>query len=283
MSWEKPVTNLMVFDKEKLQEKLELNKRFIVPETGMKFMDEHYGLRPGCIHTLMGSTGSGKSTLMQSLLFQWGKKMEVLCYLTEESEERFESKIFEKNQNSEYLSPNVFLMHEKEIVRQYSSHNYKAMLQEIEKGIIESKAKIVVIDNLTTSAFYDGNFSACIPIISGLRGLAERYKVAMFVVVHTKKGVSEMSKGLMSPDDVRGSANISNTSDYFYTFYRVGMTTGTGMKIWGNFLFVNKCRDHDTQGNIYRLNYDFERKLYHSDSQVSFDTFKKFMKDKDRL
>lgn len=283
MSWNSSTTKLMTFDKDKLEARLIEDKKFFVPQTGLKFMDDHFGLRPGCIHTLMGSTGAGKSTLMQSLLMTWGKKIEVLVYLTEENEDRFEKKIFEKNKNSEFLSPNVHLMHEKQILISQPCENYRAMLQEIEKAIVESSAKILVIDNLTTSAFYEGKISAAIPILSGFRNLAEHYKIAIFIVVHTRKGVSEMSKGLMEPDDVRGSANISNTSDYFYTFYRVGQTTGTGQKVWGSFIFVNKTRDHDTQGNMYTLNYDFSNKTYHSDKQVSFDLFKKFMKDKDRL
>jgi archaellum biogenesis ATPase FlaH len=283
-SWQEPSTNLMAFDKESLEKKLSDNTKFFLPETGMKFLDEHFGLRPGCIHTLMGSTGSGKSTLTQSLILKWGSSEDILVYLTEESQERFETKLFEKNQTeSEALSPHVFLMHEKTVLRTHDAVNHRAMLQAIEKGINESKAKIVIIDNLTTSAFYDGNFNAAIPVLSGLRNMAEHYKIPIFIIVHTKKGVNENSKGLMDPDDVRGSANISNTSDYFYTFYRVGQSTGTGNKTWGSFIYVNKSRDHDTQGYMYSLQYQPRNKLYIGDSRIPFTVFKNFMKERDKL
>lgn len=283
MTWNEPTTELMFFDKDTLSNKLAKEKEFFIPDTGFKFLDEHYGPRPGCIHTIMGATASGKSTLMQSLILQWGARTDLLVYLTEESQEKFEMNLYEKNKEAEFLSPHVYMIHERRVLRNNDRCDYGAMLKAIEKGIVESKAKLVIIDNLTTSAFYDGNISAAIPILSGLRSLAEHYKISIFIIVHTKKGVNESTKGMLEPDDVRGSANIANTSDYFYTFYRIGVTTGTGSKTISSFIYINKCRGHDTQGSMYRLNYKYENKTYYSDALVSFNTFKQFMKERDRL
>lgn len=281
-NWEKPTTSLRSFDKDSLEARAADNKKFFVEPSGMKFIDDHFGLRPGCIHTLMGSTGSGKSTLTQSMMLTWGRKNDVMIYLTEETPDRYELKLFEKCESAEYLSPNLHFVHEQEVIRGTKSNDYRSFLKHIESGIAESKAKMLLIDNLTTSAFYDGQIENNIPILSGLRSIAGYYKIPIIVVVHTKKGVSEVSKGLMEPDDVRGSASIANTSDYFYTFYRIGSSTGTGAKVWSSFIYVNKSRDHDTQGNFYRLKYQFGRG-YVFDEAISFNGFKQLMKERDKL
>jgi archaellum biogenesis ATPase FlaH len=276
-------TTLAEFNKAELDEKKQKANEFFIIPSGLKFIDDHFGLRPGCIHTLMGSTGSGKSTVTQSMILEWGRRIDMLVYLTEESKESFELKLYEKESSPEYLSPNLHLMHEKELVRAYGDNDFRSFLRDLEAAVAESKAKILIIDNLTTSAFYDNKLQATGPILSGLRSIADHYKIAIFIIVHTKKGVSETSKGLMEPDDVRGSATIANTSDYFYIFYRVGATTGSGAKIYSNFIYVNKSRFHDTQGNFYRLRYDYRTKRYISDERIGFNEFKNLMKERDRL
>lgn len=280
--WQRPTTSLRPFDKDQLDARSAENKKFFLEPSGMKFIDDHYGLRPGCIHTLMGSTGSGKSTLTQSLMLTWGRKNDAMIYLTEETPDRYELKLSEKCESAEYLSPNLHFLHEQEVIRDMKSDNYRGFLKFIEGGVAESNAKMLLIDNLTTSAFYDGKIENNIPILSGLRNIAGHYKIPIIVVVHTKKGVNEVAKGLMEPDDVRGSASIANTSDYFYTFYRIGCTIGTGTKVWNTFIYVNKSRDHDTQGNFYRLKYEYGRG-YVFDEQISFNGFKQLMKERDKL
>lgn len=282
MTFDDQNTSLLSFEKTKLVERAEKNKLFHIEPCGMGFIDDHFGLRPQCIHTLMGSTGSGKSTLTQSMILNWGRENKIAIYLTEETFERYELKLFEKREDVEYLSPNLHFVHELEVLRKTQASDYRRMLYYLERSVAESQAKLLIIDNLTTSAFYDGRLEANIPILSGLRGIAKHYNIPILVIVHTKKGVSELSKGLMEPDDVRGSASIANTSDYFYTFYRVGVTTGTGSKIWSSFIYVNKCRDHDTQGNFYKLNYQYGAG-YVSDQPMSFIAFKELMKERDKL
>lgn len=284
MSWDEPKTTLLCFTKEKFQKDANLSRQFFLPESGFRFIDDHYGLRPGCFHTLMGSTGTGKSTLTQSLILEFAKKTPMLLYLTEESPERSGLKFFEKEEDCEYLSPKIHFMHERQLTTGSSgTQDYRVFLRSLEQGINESQAKLLVIDNLTTSVFYDGNFSASFPILSGIRTMAEHYQIPVFFIVHPKKGITELSKGLMEPGDVKGSSNIANTSDYFYIFYRVGATTCSGSKIYSSFVFVSKARDHDTQGNLYKLRYDSGRRRYVSDEAVNFTVFKNLMKERDKL
>jgi hypothetical protein len=270
------------FDKDELSARRGESRTFILPETGLKFIDDHFGPRPGCLHTLLGSTGRGKSTLVQSLILEWGKKASILLYLSEESIDRVEVKLFEKEADAGYLTTRLHVTHEEDILRTVRPDNVRLFLMTIEAKIHACSPKILIIDNLTTSQFYEGKFSNVMPLLSGLRMIAAKYKLPIFLVCHTKKGVNETTKGLINPDDVRGSSILGMTSDYFYTFYRVQQTGEFGTTKIGTFVYVNKSRDHDNQDFIYRLNYDVNRKRYVSDTLANFKAFKEFMQKRDK-
>lgn len=270
------------FDKDELEERAKDSKTFFLPETGLSFIDDHFGPRPGCIHTLLGSTGRGKSTLVQSLIMGWGVKAKMLLYLTEESLERLEAKLALKDEDVTYLTPKLHVLHENDIVRTIHANSFLKFLEFLKEKIIRTEAKILIIDNITTSQFYEGKLQNVNGILSGLRQIAQELGVAVFLVCHTKKGVSEATKGLISPDDVRGSAQLAMTSDYFYTFYRIRKTMDFGQPIDSAFIYVSKSRDHDNQDNLYKLSYDAERKKYTRDTLSSFSVFKSFMKERDR-
>ncbi len=273
---------LASYDKEILKERSAKNKTFELPECGLRFIDDHYGLRPGCIHTLLGSTGRGKSTLIQSLILEWGKKEKILLYLSEESVDRIELKFFEKEPEAEYLSPKLYMAHERDMLKLVQPSNYIGFCNELKKKLEFSKAKILIIDNLTTSQYYEFKFQNVMPLLSGLRAIADEYQIPIFLVCHTKKGVSESSKGFISSDDVRGSASLPMTSDYFYTFYRIRTTTEMGTTRESSFIYVNKCRDHDIQDIVYRLDYDVNKKRYVKDSQVNFKVFRESIRERDK-
>lgn len=271
----------LAFDPEEIQKREEDSKTFFLPATGLSFIDDHFGPRPGCLHTLLGSTGRGKSTLIQSLVSEWGTKAKMLLLLTEESPERLEAKLALKGEDMTYLTPKLHVIHEHDILKSIDARQPRAFLNHLRDMIISSQAKILIIDNLTTSAFYE-DLRASNTILSGLRKIAQELNVAMLFVAHTKKGVSEATKGLISPDDCRGSAQLAMTSDYFYTFYRIRKTVEFGQPVDSAFIYVSKSRDHDNQDNLYKLDYDPQRKKYYKDRLVSFTIFKSFMKERDR-
>lgn len=275
-------TTLLPYEKSDLDRRGELNKTFFVNKCNMGFVDDHYGLRPGCLHTLLGSTGRGKSTLTQSLILEWGKKEKILLYLTEESVDRIELKFFEKDPEASYLSSKLHITHERDLLKEIDSKDYRAFCLALEEKLKKSKAKILIIDNLTTSQFYESKFHNVTGLLSKLRDIADNYQIPIFLICHTKKGVNETTKGLMLPDDVRGSASLAMTSDYFYTFYRLRITSEFGITKECTFVYVNKCRDHNTQDYIYRLDYDVNRKRYTKDSLVNFKVFKDAIKERDR-
>lgn len=270
------------FDPEELHRRSQNNATFVLPPCGMSFMDDHYGPRPGCIHTLLGSTGRGKSTLVHSLLTSWGAKAKILLYLTEESFERVESKLALKGDDMSYLTPKLHLVHEQDVAAKINPKDADSWLRQMRAKIVESECKILILDNLTTSIFYEGQFQNVNTILTGLRKMAADLEIPVFVVAHTKKGISEATKGLISPDDVRGSASLAMTSDYFYIFYRIRKTSSFGQPKDSAFVYIGKSRDHDNQDFIYKLDYDPVKKKYFRDAMVNFTMFKDYMKERDR-
>ncbi len=272
----------LCFDRQELDERELKNKSFFIHESGMQFLDDHYGPRPGCIHVLLGSTGKGKSTLIHSLVTKWGEKDKILLYLSEESFEQVESKLARKGEDMSYLTPKLHLVHERTLQATASSTDYRAFLAFLKKHIEQNEPKILIIDNLTTSIFYENQIQNSLKIVSGLRAIAEEYQIPVFIVAHTKKGVNESTKGLITSDDVRGSSSLAMTADYFYIFHRVRKTMHSGSHIDTACVYVAKSRHHANQDCVYRLNWSGERVMYFSDQIVNFDIFKKLMKERDK-
>lgn len=270
-----------LFEKDDLNKRAEDRRTFWLPESGLSFIDDHFGPRPGCIHTLLGSTGRGKSTLLQSLMVRWGVTARMFVYLTEEAYELVEENLALKDQEMDYLTPNLRLMHEFNVMEQIAQ-DPREWLKTIKRHLSETEAKILIIDNITTCHFYGMNFNAANTILHGLRKIAQELNIPIFLIAHTKKGVSETTKGIIDPDDVRGTAQLANTSDYFYIFYRIRKTQDLARSIDSSFVRVAKSRHHNNQDNFYKLDYDHAHKMYVRDSLTNFNAFKSFMKERDR-
>jgi KaiC/GvpD/RAD55 family RecA-like ATPase len=76
-------------DTSNLEELLENNNKTFFSHSRFKFIEKHKGLRPGLMHVLLGTTGSGKTTLSRSILSDICKRDKVLFYSTEETKDQF--------------------------------------------------------------------------------------------------------------------------------------------------------------------------------------------------
>lgn len=269
------------FDHEKLEERKADLETFHTGRIGFRFLDDHFGLRPGALHTLLGGSGQGKSTLTQSLVLEWTKSQPCLLYLTEEDKETVETKLSIMEPRPQYMSTKLHVVQEKDIIRggANGSHIFH-LLEMLDKKMKSSGARILVIDNLTTSAFY--GFFKVNDLLEGLRKIGLRYKAPVFLLSHPKKGVNE-SKGLFHVDDCRGSNELGMKSDYFYGLHRHQQTMMTGTIKVGAFIYVNKSRQHSNQGCIYRLEYDGGLRRYTKDTPITFEAYKEVVKNRDKL
>lgn len=268
------------FDREEIQKRIDENQTFFLPDTGLSFIDDHFGPRPGCLHTLLAASGRGKTTLLHSLIVAWGSKAKMLLYLTEESFDQVETKLFLKAEDVSYLTSKLHLLHETNVLESIKPDAVVPFLRFLSDSIIKTESKILIIDNLTTSNFYEGQFQNVNRLLSGLRKIAAALGVAIFIIAHTKKTMSP-AKGLITLDDVRGSAALPMTSDYFYIFYRIRKTLDFGKEVDSSFVLVAKSRHHDNQDNFYMLQYDHRTKRYFKDKLVNFQIFKTILKERD--
>ena len=260
-----PINQHVAAELQRQNEKLQI-------KTNFQFLKAHNGLRKGKVHTFLGVTSGGKSTLMRSIIFELGFALrndgKVLIWLSEESKEDFCVEM--------QLSGIP-----KEIYDQYmiiSEMNFKAMSffdhgkfeKTLEKVIIGKNVKAMIFDNLTTSRFYEGaSLSDQAKFGNTLKKIAATTNIPMLLVAHTGADVTDNYKGVIQSNNIRGSKNIVNTSEFFYILQRF---------ISGKFIVatlrVTKHRGQDVKDKIYTLKYNQQMRMYEGDNIISFSDFK---------
>lgn len=86
----------------------------ITPEIEFNFIRDHYGLKRGKAHMLLGSSGRGKSTLSRSILFQLASKKKVLLCSSEETMHDTKM-LFVKSRFTNKLIDNIKFLHEEKM------------------------------------------------------------------------------------------------------------------------------------------------------------------------
>ncbi len=181
------------------------------------FLNETHGLRLGCYHALLGTTGSGKSTIAQAIAADSLESKKVLLIL---SEDRFkEYQIGIKLSNSKYNHKNLMYFEQESApkeVRKYS----ETLFDYYSDLIAQSGAQLVIWDNPTTSHFASFTFREQEAIVYNFRLLAQRLNMAFMHLVHTKKEITDNMGRLIEGEDVRGSNQVFQLADYFYIFQK---------------------------------------------------------------
>lgn len=175
-------------EREKLLDSI---KNFELPETRFSFINDHKGLRPGKRHVLLGTTGTGKSTLTRSLVLDLALKTKVVLYSTEETLEDTKTMFAMRNVSDEILK-NIEFIFEGDIQQQMKASGLSDSLVEWKRlmaiKILNSKSHVLFFDNITTSSFYDGvQYQQSISFLETINELIAEVNCAFFVVAHTKK------------------------------------------------------------------------------------------------
>lgn len=237
------------------------------------FLNVHYGLRPGLAHGILGTPGSGKSTLVKSIVSDTAEKMEVLIYLTEENIAQYQAKLDDLKCNMK----NVLFIQERDISITSFNNSLTNLITYVTEEILISGAKAFFYDNLTTSKIYEalkpqqqGEFFTAIQLF------CEKNDIIFVYVAHTKQGISDNHRNLIEGEDMRGSAYPFTQSPYFYIFQR--FTIGT--KIYA-FIRVRKRRFHEIDQEIFLLN--FKDGVYVDDRFLEFNKLNEFFKQRNHL
>lgn len=241
-------------------------------ESRFKFLNGHYGLRPGLAHGVLGTPGSGKSTLVKSILADTAERLKCLAYLTEEEIKEYQGKLDILKCNMD----NVVFLREKDI----DTNNFPSLdslLMYLFEEFLGAGIQALFWDNLTTSKIYE----ALKPNMQGyfftkLQTFCSENDIIFVYVAHTKQGISDNHRQMIEGEDMRGTAYAFTQSPYFYIFQRFTIDT----KVYA-FVHVRKHRFHELEHKHFLLN--FKEGIYHDDRQLEFSALNEFFKQRNYL
>lgn len=258
---------------------------FYFPKTGFSFIDDHYGLRPGCMHVLMGTTGQGKSTLVRSLLLraaEQGKR--VWIYSSEESVKEINRSLSSSSVADSALEY-VSVFHE-DVVDEICNDDmslFDLFKTQIEIKLASYQPDLIVVDNLTTSGWYDGaGFERATLMIAWWKKVLRKRNIPGIFVAHTKDGVGEGS-GLFSASDIRGPKVFTNKTEFLYFFQMIYHTDPQGKLHKFPVIRIGKSRGYSNAGLVYKLNYSQQHMLYVGDQSIDHNKFNEIFNKRDTL
>ena len=205
------------------------------------------GIRPSCLIGLMGTTGTGKSTLLKSIIADSASEFSVMVWLSEEPVSQYVSGIEKATRGANFQ--NILFCHEDDIGEAVKESLDDLLFYFFEK-ITESGARIVFLDNITTSALYSSSFGdkGQTKVINALKKFCHKRDITILYLVHTAKNVSDNSGKLIRGEDVRGTNMSYMASDYFYILQRFEIGSS-----FFTFLRVDKHRYHENILNKFYI------------------------------
>lgn len=243
------------------------------------FLTNHNSYRPRAIHTFMGESHGGKSTLVRSLVLDVclnDPPTPILVWLSEETVYEFLAELYRCNIDKNKLKH----------LHVYSELDYKKGFQSVNEVFIEIKRicfehdiELIFIDNLTTSFIYmDRQVKEQSIVSKELKKLANDTDCPIALMVHTGAAVNNGMSRLIEMNDIRGSKTIVNLSNFFYimqSFHDENKITST--------IRITKHRGQEVAHKFYKLNYSSQARLYAVDEMLTFEEFKEIFKKRNLL
>ena len=249
------------------------------------FLNAHNGLRKGKLHVMMGSSHSGKSTLLRTLVFDAlnnNPDKKLMVFLSEETTDDFIREIaVSKYRDKKGL--------DRLIVHSSFDRKKPTTLKEMVFLIKEVNPDIFFFDNITTAAFYEeASVKNQGQMVYILKDLAKELNIPFYIVVHTGATVTDNMRRLVEMNDIRGSKQIVNMAEFFYiaqTFHTESYDGLLRKKIpqIRPMIFIKKHRGQDCESRIFYLNYDKEKRIYSSDREMEFSEVKHYFKERNYL
>ena len=211
------------------------NESFI--KTGITIIDKKMrGLKKDATSVWSGLRASAKSTVLSQIILNAVQAdCRVIAYSGELSDKNFmrwmnQQAAGHHNEPSQYegyfntprkiqekianwLGDRFYLYD-----NQYGN-NFEAVIAEIEKQVVETKADLVVLDNLMAfniSSMGYTKWDAQSAFVWKLHEMANKYHIHIAFVAHPKK-----AQGFLRFDDISGTADIGNSVDCAFVVHRV--------------------------------------------------------------
>lgn len=240
-------------------------------KTGYNFLLAHRGYRQGCIHTILGPSGGGKSTLVRSLLVDVAHNLNgrnAGLILSEQTVDSFKNELANLPKlPSEIDSVKIYSECDKNIREFIVKRGWSNVVNAF---IEKHNLSILFIDNMTSSDFFTGNgqHGSQNSILQELKNIATEKGIPIVLIWHTKKGIDDDYEQSIKSDDVKYSGKITIISEFFYIMQRFHING----KIFPTLRIV-KHRGQPVKDRIFFLNYNEKFMMYSSDRAISSEQF----------
>lgn len=241
-------------------------------KSSLSFLVNINGWRPGCVHVLLGTTSSGKSTLVRSIIHDIltnNDAVKISLFLSEESSDEYSLELYKAFRNLDFKK-RVNIYSEQDVLDKNKSS------QLLEKAFSDD-SQLVVYDNLTTSMVYGEKYEDQSTMAIKLKTATKKSNKAFIAIAHTNN-VHKNSRDLIDSGSIRGSKTISNIAEFFFINHQISSDGNLY-----NFIQIEKHRNQNPEEKFFRLNYDGKKSLFKNCVPVSFKDFKELWKIRDKL
>ena len=237
-----------------------------------QFLKKQDGLRPMCLHVLLGTAGSGKSTLSKTIILDVAKEERVLIWLTEESKNDFLLGYLKLPGARESLANLAFV--EEESLSDRYTQNWDGIVTMVNIAIDTHKPALFVMDNITTSVVYESmKIAEHNEFIRYLKFTSKKKQFATLIIAHTGKGIVDSNRRLIGLGDVKGTSALENKAEYFYVYQRICIADQ-----FYPFVRVIKSRYHQNNASFF-LKFNKFTSGYESDNEVAYTQLESWFTD----
>lgn len=234
------------------------------------FLNAHNGLRRGSVHTVLGTAGGGKSTLIRTVLrdFIFNKEnlsSTISVWLSEETCKEYKIQLMYGMPPTDDLKRGTMISEEDHLDEDF---NYFIRQQEL------IFPDVLIYDNLTTSRFYTSqDTKGQDAIFRRIKSLTKKLNCATIVVCHTGAEVNDSMDRLINMNDIRGSKSVINGSEFVYILQRFEISEKGDSRFFPT-IRITKHRSQELIHNMYYLQYLKELRAFVSDKAIEFEKFK---------
>lgn len=207
--FEKKDVRPMAFDSQEERIRvIEESRRVYTPDIKLQFVQAHQGFKDGFTHLILSSTGSGKSTLTRTVLFEALKNYRVFWYSTEETYEEFREYCASSEIPNKLLK-NLFFKRECES---------ESIVDVAQRVSVENSCDLFIFDNYTTcKEVISLKQDEQIKLFKKIRDVMLGLKIPLIVVAHTSSESKNFKIEKRDPFEVRGFKDISMESHVIYS------------------------------------------------------------------
>lgn len=249
--------------------------------TSFNHLDAHFGIRKGCYSVYMGTTGSGKSSLIKTIGAQASSTphVKVLFWLSEEKKAKYAKGLDKYCEMAGINLSNIAFFEESSIEPAFI-RTHEAFLSYFKEVVCSVGADLVIIDNISTGRFYGPQTSLRDQgrSVQFFKQISQDLDIGLITVIHTSSDVSDNQGRLFTTEDVRNLKSISLEASYFYALQKFTRNGDIFM-----FLRTLKYREHDNAAGTYLLKYDKTISLYTGDHKIEFEKVNEIFKTRDAL